>query len=97
VVIVRTKARRYETAPSEGNLKRNGGGTKMQGDNLGRSVLFHLASGIMFCMAATVSTASLALDDEQGRSVLITIVELLLISTSYGYGPYASAGLIAAK
>jgi len=65
VVIVRTKARRYETAPLEGNLKRNGGGTKMQDDNLGRSVLFHLASGIMFCMAATVSTASLALDDER--------------------------------
>jgi hypothetical protein len=33
----------------------------------------------------------------QGRSVLITIAELLLISICYGYGPYASAGLIAAK
>jgi hypothetical protein len=34
---------------------------------------------------------------QQGRSVLITIAELLLISICYGYGPYASAGLIAAK
>jgi hypothetical protein len=33
----------------------------------------------------------------QGRSVLITIAELLFISICYGYGPYASAGLIAAK
>jgi hypothetical protein len=33
----------------------------------------------------------------QGRSVLITISELALISNGSGYGWYASEGLIAAK
>jgi hypothetical protein len=34
---------------------------------------------------------------QQGRSVLITISELALISNGSGYGWYASEGLIAAK
>jgi hypothetical protein len=34
---------------------------------------------------------------KQGRSVLITISELALISNGSGYGWYASEGLIAAK
>jgi hypothetical protein len=38
-----------------------------------------------------------AIPGMQGRSVLITIAEISSISMFYGYGRYASAGLIVAK
>ena len=44
-----------------------------------------------------VDLSRYSVEDWQGRSVLITIAEISLISMFYGYGRYASAGLIAAK